>query len=156
MGEPGARNGTTRGRWGWMETTTAVLAVVGLLDSLYLTWIKLTNNTAACAGLGDCDAVNSSRYAEVAGIPIGLIGVAGYLAILAALAAERRWPASAWTLRLGIFGMALAGTLYSAYLTYIEVAVLHAVCPFCVVSAVCMVGILILSVLRLRAADAEA
>ncbi len=156
MDEPRARIGPPRARWGWTETTTAVLAVVGLLDSLYLAWIKLTSNTAACAGIGDCDAVNSSRYAEVAGIPIGLIGVAGYLAILAALAAERRWPASAWTLRLGIFGMALAGTLYSAYLTYIEVAVLHAVCPFCVVSAVCMVGILILSVLRLRAADAEA
>ncbi len=157
MGEPRARSGTTRGGWGRWETGTGVLAVVGLLDSLYLAWIKLTNNTTACAGIGDCDAVNNSRYAEVAGIPIALIGVAGFLAILAALAAERRWPPAAWTLRLGIFGVALAGALYSAYLTYIEVAVLFAVCPFCVLSAVCMVGILILSVLRLRAAeDAEA
>jgi uncharacterized membrane protein len=156
MDEPRARIGPPRARWGWTETTTAVLALIGLLDSLYLSWIKLTNNTTACAGIGDCEAVNNSRYAEVAGIPIALIGVAGYLVILAALAAERRWPAAAWTLRLGVFGVALAGALYSAYLTYIEVAVLHAVCPFCVVSAVCMVGILILSVLRLRAADAEA
>jgi len=156
MDEPRALIGPPRARWGWTETTTAVLALIGLLDSLYLSWIKLTNNTTACAGIGDCEAVNNSRYAEVAGIPIALIGVAGYLVILAALAAERRWPAAAWTLRLGVFGVALAGALYSAYLTYIEVAVLHAVCPFCVVSAVCMVGILILSVLRLRAADAEA
>jgi uncharacterized membrane protein len=156
MDEPRARIGPPRARWGWTETTTAVLALIGLLDSLYLSWIKLTNNTTACAGIGDCEAVNNSRYAEVAGIPIALIGVAGYLVILAALAAERRWPAAAWTLRLGVFGVALAGALYSAYLTYIEVAVLHAVCPFCVVSAVCMVGILILSVLRLRAADAGA
>jgi uncharacterized membrane protein len=138
-----------------METTTGILAAVGLLDSLYLAWIKLSNNTAACAGIGDCDAVNSSRYAEVAGIPIALIGVLGYLVILVALAAELRWPQAAWTLRLAVFGMALAGALYSAYLTYIELAVIYAVCPFCVVSAVCMVGILILSVLRLRAADAE-
>jgi uncharacterized membrane protein len=147
---------SARGRWGWMETTTGILAAVGLLDSLYLAWIKLSNNTAACAGIGDCDAVNSSRYAEVAGIPIALIGVLGYLVILVALAAELRWPQAAWTLRLAVFGMALACALYSAYLTYIELAVIYAVCPFCVVSAVCMVGILILSVLRLRAADAEA
>jgi len=156
MVDSGEGLGLARARWGWKETTTAILAAIGLVDSLYLAWIKLTNNTAACAGIGDCDAVNNSRYAEVAGIPIALLGALGYMAILGALVAERRWPQAAWTLRLGIFGMALAGALYSAYLTYIELAVLDAVCPFCVVSAVCMVGILILSVLRLRAADAEA
>ena len=144
-----------RRRWGWIETATAMLVALGFLVSLYLTWIKLTNNTAACAGIGDCDAVNSSRYAEVAGIPIALVGMMGYLAIGCALVAELRWPQANWSLRLGVFGMALAGTLYSAYLTYVEVAVLHAVCPYCVISAVCMVGILILSVLRLRAADVE-
>jgi len=144
-----------RRHWGWIETATAMLVALGLLVSLYLTWIKLTNNTAACAGIGDCDAVNSSRYAEVAGIPIALLGMLGYLAIGCALVAEVRWPQANWSLRLGVFGMALAGTLYSAYLTYVEVAVLHAVCPYCVISAVCMVGILILSVLRLRAADVE-
>jgi len=144
-----------RRRWGWIETATAVLVALGFLVSLYLTWIKLTNNTAACAGIGDCDAVNSSRYAEVAGIPIALVGMMGYLAIGCALVAELRWPQANWSLRLGVFGMALAGTLYSAYLTYVEVAVLHAVCPYCVISAICMVGILILSVLRLRAADVE-
>jgi uncharacterized membrane protein len=144
-----------RRRWGWIETATAVLVALGFLVSLYLTWIKLTNNTAACAGIGDCDAVNRSRYAEVAGIPIALVGMLGYLAIGCALVAELRWPQANWSLRLGIFGMALAGTLYSAYLTYVEVAILHAVCPYCVISAICMVGILILSVLRLRAADVE-
>ena len=144
-----------RRHWGWIETATAMLVALGFLVSLYLTWIKLTNNTAACAGIGDCDAVNSSRYAEVAGIPIALVGMLGYLAIGCALVAELRWPQANWSLRLGVFGMALAGTLYSAYLTYVEVAVLHAVCPYCVISAICMVGILILSVLRLRAADVE-
>jgi uncharacterized membrane protein len=138
-----------------METTTVMLAASGFLVSLYLTWIKVTNNTVACAGIGDCDAVNGSRYSEVAGIPIALLGMLGYLAIGCALVAELRWPQADWSLRLGIFGMALAGTLYSAYLTYVEVAVLRAVCPYCVISAICMVGILMLSVLRLRAADAE-
>lgn len=141
--------------WGWHGTVTACLAGLGLIDSLYLTWIKLADRAASCAGIGDCDAVNNSRYAEVAGIPIALLGALGYLAILVMLGAERRWPQAAWTLRLGIFGIALAGALYSAYLTYIELAVLHAVCPFCVASALCIAGILILSVMRLRAADAE-
>jgi uncharacterized membrane protein len=154
--EPGPSNRAAHRTWGRSEWTTIVLGGVGLLDSLYLAWLKLTDRTASCAGIGDCASVNSSRYAQVAGIPIALIGALGYMAVLILLLTERRWPDASWTLRLGVFGIALAGTLYSVYLTYVEIAVLRAVCPFCVVSALCMVVILIISVMRLRAADADA
>ena len=50
---------------------------------------------------------------------------------------------------LGIFGLALTGTLYSAYLTYVELFVIHAVCPYCVASAVLITGLLIMAVVRL-------
>jgi uncharacterized membrane protein len=78
------------------------------------------------------------------------------LALLAALAVEERWQSFSDFARLAAFGVGLVGTLYSAYLTYIEVGVLRAVCPYCVVSAIAMTSILILCVLRLRAAEAEA
>lgn len=132
------------------------LAFIGLGVSVYLAWVKLTDNLAACGPIGDCQSVNSSRYAEIGGIPIAILGALGYLALLAFLAGERWYPGQGENLRLGVFGVSLVGTLYSAYLTYIEVAVLRAVCPYCVVSAVAMTVILVLGILRLRTADQAA
>ncbi len=55
-----------------------------------------------------------------------------------------------------VFGVSLIGTLYSAYLSYLEVAVLKAICPYCVASAIAVTAVLVLCVLRLRSADADA
>lgn len=132
------------------------LTLLGLGVSIYLTWVKLTDNLAACGPIGDCESVNSSRYAEIAGIPVALLGALGYVAVLAFLVAERWLPRQIENLHLGVFGIALIGTLYSAYLTYIEVAVLRAVCPYCVISAVAMTAIFVISIVRLRAAASAA
>jgi uncharacterized membrane protein len=120
------------------------------LDSTYLTWIKVANTRAFCSGVGDCDAVNSSVYSEVLGIPIALLGVGAYVAIAALLVLEDRLPLLREYGPLAVFGLALTGTLYSAYLTYVELFVIYAVCPYCVVSALLITGIFILSIVRLR------
>jgi uncharacterized membrane protein len=73
-----------------------------------------------------------------------------YLAIALLLALEDRAGALETYGPLAVFGLALTGTLYSAYLTYVELFVLHAVCPYCVVSAVLMTAIFILAVIRFR------
>jgi uncharacterized membrane protein len=127
-----------------------LLAIAGAIDSAYLAWLKLSGSVAACSNIGDCEAVNNSRYAEIAGIPIALLGLGGYLAILALTLLEVRLPAWKIGLRLAFFGFTLAGTLYSIYLTYVEVAILGAICPFCVVSAVVMLALFILAIQRLR------
>jgi uncharacterized membrane protein len=132
------------------------LTLLGFAVSAYLTWIKLTGNTAACGPVGNCESVNNSRYAAIGGVPIALLGALGYLALLAALVVEARWQSLSGTARLAVFGVSLVGTLYSGYLTYVEVAVLRAICPYCVVSAIAMTLILVLCVLRLRSAEAEA
>ena len=144
--------GTNR-RMAWV---VVIFAVLGLAVSLYLTWIKLANATVACAGVGNCEAVNNSSYSTLAGIPIALLGAAAYLTILGLMALEALRPGSAEAACLASFGTALAGTLYSAYLTYIELFVLHEVCPYCVISAVCVTIIFILSALRLRGITAQA
>ena len=138
------------------STIAAVLlSLVGALDSAYLGWLKISGSVAACSNIGDCEAVNSSRYAEIAGVPIALLGLLAYLAILALLLIEPRLPNWKEGLRLAFFGFTLAGTLYSVYLTYIELAVLRAICPYCVVSAVVMVGLFMIALYRLRTVTAS-
>jgi uncharacterized membrane protein len=124
-------------------------AVLGLVVALYLVWIKITPTTPFCAGVGDCEAVNSSRYSVVWGIPIAVFGALAYAALLGALLLEKRVAFfTAWG-PLIEFGLAFAGTLYSAYLTYIEIAVIHKICPYCVTSAIAITLICIFTALRL-------
>lgn len=134
-----------RSRW-----SIVALACFGVLDSVYLTWVKLTDSYATCGPIGNCEAVNSSLYAEIAGVPIALIGIFGYLAIIVVIALESILQEFEVGLRLAFFGFTLTGTVYSAYLTYVELAVLNAICPYCVVSAVIMLVLFITSIFRLR------
>ncbi len=123
---------------------------MGLVNSVYLIWIKIANDKIYCLpGIGDCWTVNTSQYSQVFGIPISVFGAIAYLAILlTALFGERSnfFQENQITL---LFGITLAGFLYSLYLTYLEIFVINAICPFCVISAIAMTILFILSVIRL-------
>ena len=134
---------------------SVVVTVIGLLDSVYLTWSKLTAQPVFCGQYGGCESVNNSPYAEIAGIPIAILGAGAYLTVLALLYLERQGGFWASNGPLLVFGISLAGTLYSAYLTYIEVAVIHAVCFYCVISAVAILLLLILTLIRLARGQEE-
>lgn len=126
-----------------------ILACLGLIDALYLTYVKISHTFALCGLLGDCESVNTSQYSEIAGIPVSVLGAAAYFLILVLLLIESRdsfWKNNS---PLMVFGISLVGGLYSAYLTYIEISVLKAICPYCVVSAVVMVLLLVLAMIRL-------
>ncbi len=127
-----------------------ISAIAGFIDSLYLGWLKITGNIAACSQIGDCDAVNNSPYAMIGDVPIAFIGALGYALIILVFYIEMRRPAWAESLNLALFGVTLAGTIYSAYLTYLEVAVIRAICPFCVLSAILMTFLFVLSIFRMR------
>jgi len=127
-----------------------VTALAGVLDSIYLTVLKLSNNKSLCIqGVGDCWSVNTSIYSEIWGIPIALLGLVAYAAILLLLWAEQRSHLLQQYVDYILFGVTLIGVIYSAYLTYLEIAVIKAICPFCVVSAVAMLILFIYSVKRL-------
>jgi uncharacterized membrane protein len=125
------------------------LAIIGFADAAYLTYFKYDVGGVCLAG-GGCDVVNSSIYSMFAGVPIALFGAIAYLVMLAVLLLEPREKFFGENGPLLVFGISLFGVLYSAYLTYLELFVLHAVCPFCVISAVVLVLMLIVSGLRLR------
>lgn len=138
-----------------LRIASIVLAAIGLVDSLYLSWVKMANRYALCGPIGDCESVNSSRYSEVAGVPIALLGAGAYILIILLLVLETRggiWKDYGPYLVLGI---SLAGALYSIYLTYIEIAVIHAICPYCVVSAIVIILIFVISILRIMADEED-
>ena len=126
-----------------------VTAILGGLDAAYLLIYKLTSAQAMCLGSGECSTVNSSRYSEINGIPVSLLGLLAYLAIIVIHALESHSRFIEKHDNLLVFGLSLLGVLFSAYLTYVELYIIHAVCPFCVASAVLITIIFILAIIRL-------
>lgn len=123
---------------------------IGILNAIYLTILKLSENKALCIqGVGDCWSVNTSIYSQVLGIPVSLIGLLGFLAILVIYLCENKTGFLQEYSRFLVFGLSLVGVLYSAYLTYLEFFVIQAICPFCLLSAISMLALFILSLSRL-------
>jgi len=126
-----------------------IMAVIGLLDSIYLLIYKLSDNNAMCLGSGGCSTVNASRYSELYNIPVSLYGILAFLGIALLLIFEHKNIVTKENSNLFVFGISLVGVIFSAYLTYIEFYVIYAVCPFCVVSAIVMTIIFIVSATEL-------
>lgn len=95
-------------------------------------------------GAGGCEAVQTSRYSEILGIPVAAFGLFAYAGLLLSTI----WKGENAVL-LGLF-IALVGTLFSAYLTYLEFFVIRALCQWCVANAVIVASALLLAALRLR------
>lgn len=129
---------------------SVALAVLGVAVSVYMTVYKLTSNESMCLGSGDCSTVNASSYSEIFGIPVAVVGIAGYLAILALLLLETyRGQFFAEHGPLAVFGLAVGGFGFTLYLVYIEAFILRAWCPFCVTSQITMTVLFIFSIIRL-------
>jgi len=140
-------------RSGWQRTAGAhsvmvpVLAVLGLVVAAYLSSVELSGTTAVCGPVGDCNAVHASPYARLLGVPVGLLGVAGYVAILALwLAVRFGGPSVSGIGAMGIVAAAAVGSAFSAYLTFLEPFVIGATCAWCLASAVLMGAILVTAV----------
>ena len=132
---------------GWLDIAIPVLTIIGLGASIYLTYVEITHSRALCGPVGDCNAVQSSPYAKLFGVlPIGLMGALGYIAILVTwLWRHFRTDSLSKIDGPAMFGMALFGTLFSIYLTYLELFVIHAVCIWCLLSAVIITALMLLS-----------
>jgi len=120
-----------------------VVAVAGMVVAAYLAYVEATGTAAVCGPIGDCNAVQQSVYARVAGIPVAVLGLVGYVAILAAWLgsrlgspATRRWAA------VTAFALSVLGTIASAVLTALEPLAIGAVCTWCLTSAVLMTALL--------------
>jgi uncharacterized membrane protein len=124
--------------------------VVGLAVSGYLTYVHYAGIAPACSIVHGCARVQASPYAELAGVPVAVLGLAGYGGILAAVLAPGERA------RLAAALLAFVGFGFSAYLTYREVFTIHALCQWCVASAVVMTALAGACAARVVAAPASA
>lgn len=112
-----------------------LLGLIGTAIGAYLVWVHYDIEALVC-GLGDCEVVQTSSYAEVFGIPIAILGLLMYLALLALTVARLLRPALLVPASMAALAITGAGTLYSAWLTWVEIEVLEAICQWCVASAI--------------------
>jgi uncharacterized membrane protein len=139
---------------GRLAPLLAALSLAGLGISIYLTASHWGGQPIACAGVGSCDYVNSSDYAKIGDVPVSLLGAGLYGSLFAV--AVRWYLAPDDELAPFVFwGLAVAGVVYAAYLTYVEVAVLHAICVWCVASAVILLAMLATSTVTLLQASSQ-
>jgi uncharacterized membrane protein len=131
-----------------LRRATFVLALLGVAIAGYLTWVHYAGLEPFCVGGGgSCERVQSSQWSELAGIPVAVLGLGGYLLLLASLLLPEDPGRSAAAL------LALVGAGFSAWLTYVELAKIDAVCQWCAASAVIMVLLAVVSVIRLLRVD---
>ncbi len=124
----------------WPNWAIPILLVIGLAVAIYMGYVEVTRVEAVCGPVGDCNTVQQSPYASLFGlIPIGLLGVLGYLVIgivwLFSIMGPSRWRKISL---FSLWGLLLFGTLFSIYLTFLEPFVIGATCAWCLTSAVVM------------------
>lgn len=131
----------------WLYGTGALLALLGLADAIYLTVEHVTGQSVRCTIITGCSEVLSSSYAVVAGIPLALIGAAGYFSAfsLATLAAFGYRIAATLLMPLTV-----AMFLVSLWLIYLQAFVIHAFCQFCLFSALITFLLLVVTLVSRR------
>ena len=128
----------------WQHWAIPLLSFVGLVVAGYLSYVEVTQSKAVCGPVGDCNTVQQSPYARLFSVlPIGVLGLLGYVAILIAWGLQYYGP-ERWRLTAAqaLWGFALFGTLFSIYLTFLEPFVIGATCAWCLSSAIVITLIL--------------
>ncbi len=128
-----------------------VLIALGLIVTVYLSYVKLTDVPMACVAGGafDCETVQNSAYSRVFGIPIAWLGLATYLLLGLLLLLEDRLSFLQEYSVIIVFGIALFAFLYSVFLVYVQVAILQALCPWCLAHEIIMTLFFAIASIRL-------
>jgi uncharacterized membrane protein len=129
----------------------AMLALAGIFDATYLLLYKLGYIGQLSCSIGSCETVNTSKWATFLGAPVAGWGVAFYVAlfVLALVSTGERYAESRGMAQL-LVAFAGTGALFSAWLTWLELFKIHAICQWCVTSAILVTLIFVISALELR------
>ncbi len=132
-----------------LRIVIGVLCLIGIGVAGYLVYIHYEGIKILCLSSGGCETVQSSVYSKIAGLPVAVLGLAGYVGILFTLAIRNDLG------RVAGFGLALIGFLFSLYLTYREIFTIKAICQWCVSSAVLMTLLTIITAIRVLRAESD-
>lgn len=128
-----------------LRLAVALAAAAGVAVAGYLTWAHYADAAVVCVTGGGCETVQESSYAEIAGVPVALIGLLCYASVLALIA----WDAP--IARLAAATLAFVGLVFSGYLLVVQVFVIDALCTWCVINDIVVAPALaVLTALRLR------
>jgi uncharacterized membrane protein len=128
-----------------LRAAVGVLALLGLGIAGYLTYLHYAGGSPYCiSGGGGCEQVQESEYAKLAGIPVAVLGLVAYAALLVTALVPGPVAAAAGA------GIALAGVAFSAWLLYAQLALIDALCQWCVANDVVIALAAIAAVWRLR------
>ncbi|HWV25341.1 MAG TPA: vitamin K epoxide reductase family protein [Thermomicrobiales bacterium] len=132
-----------------LTIVSLILSIAGIAVAGYLTYVHYNLGALVC-GIGDCETVQASKYSEVFGIPIAILGLVAYIALAGLIVARATMPDYADFASLAILFILITGTLYYIYLTYLELKVIYAVCQWCVISFIITVLLLTVELVRFR------
>lgn len=106
----------------------ASFALAGAGVAGYLTWVHYQPRQLVCFAGGGCETVQHSSYSELAGVPVAVLGLVAYVVLFASALVRGLWTAAAAA------AIALGGLAFAAWLVYVQGAVLHAWCSWCLTS----------------------
>lgn len=125
-----------------------ILSLLGLGVSIYLAYVEISHIEAVCGPVGNCNIVQTSPYAQIIGIPIAVLGLFNYVAIIVLWTIQKYTDGPLANLSvLALVGLTIFGTGFSIYLTLLEIFVIHAICAWCLSSAVIATLLMLLTVL---------
>jgi uncharacterized membrane protein len=128
-----------------LRVAAGLTALAGIVVAGYLSWAHYSGSEVVCVAGGGCETVQQSSYAELAGVPVAVLGLLAYAAVACLVAWDE--PLA----RLGAAAIALVGLLFSAYLLALQIFVIDAFCVWCLANDVVIAPILaVLTALRLR------
>ena len=132
-----------------LRRTSDALTLAGIGIAGYLTYVHYAGLHPVCGISGGCETVQTSRYAGLLGVPVALLGLITYVVIFVSLRLRGDVPL------LGGYAVTLVGFAFSVYLTYREVFTIHAICSWCVGSAVVFTLLTIVGLVRVLRIDAD-
>ena len=131
---------------GRLRVAIGLLALVGVALASYLLYVRWAGATLVCT-TGGCETVQASSYSKLLGVPVALLGLGAYVTIFVTSLFRNDLA------RTAAVSVALAGIGFAAYLLYVQLAVINAVCEWCLGSDALVTVLAVLTLLRLRAAD---
>jgi uncharacterized membrane protein len=133
-----------------------VISLIGLGVSIYLAYVEINQVVAVCGPIGHCNLVQSSEYAKLFGLPIAVWGMLNYVTLIALWGVQRFLSGSAAALSLlGLVVLTIWSTLFSIYLTVLEIFVIQAVCMWCISSAIISTALMMLVLIPVTSSRSE-